>query len=262
MNLLSREEELKKVFRYKWSPCNPMYYRPNLLIHSRRVEWIATEISNFLAKNTDKKIDLDLVREMARFHDDAEIITWDYLAMDKEAFSIERLSEYENDCENAISILYDNYKHLSKNFDYKDILLKIENKDWIEFLIVDFADKLDSHLEISHELFAWNDMFSIILSKWWLDVWPFDYTKNKVKKIHVNILDYFWNDLDLTDTFLDLTSYFTDLECLNNSRKHSYSMLWENTWYHLYDKWLELHFKYWTEEDINYLVNQLEFKKN
>lgn len=260
MNLLSRDEELSKVFRYKWSPCTPMFYRPNLLIHSKRVEWLAMEIANFLAEKTGKYIDIDLVREMARFHDDAEIITGDYLAMDKEKFSEEKLKQYENDCENAIEILYENYNNLSEKYDYKELLLKIENKQWIEFQIVDLADKLDSHLEISHELFAWNEMFTIILDRWWLDVWPFDYTKNKVKKIQRNILDYFWNSIDVNNSFLDLSSDFNDKKCMDNSRIHNLNALWENTWYHLYDKWIELHFNYWWEDELNYLVNQLEFR--
>ena len=179
MKLLPRKEELKKVFRYKWSPCNPMYYRPNLLIHSRRVSWMAWEIATFLMEMTWKVIDVELIKEMAKFHDDAEIITWDYLAMDKESFTIEKQSEYENDSIRAIEILYDNYSNISNKCDYKELLLSIETKKWIEFQIVDFADKLDAHMEISHELFAGNEMFSIILSDWWLNVAPFDYTKNK-----------------------------------------------------------------------------------
>jgi hypothetical protein len=46
-------------------------------------------------------------------------------------------------------------------------------------------------MEISHELFAGNEMFSIILSDWGLTVSPFAYTKNKLKKIIINISDYF-----------------------------------------------------------------------
>ncbi|MDD2870525.1 MAG: HD domain-containing protein [Candidatus Gracilibacteria bacterium] len=261
MNLLSRDEELSKVFRYKGSPCTPMYYRPNLKIHSKRVEWIAFEVADFLMKNSEINIDIDLVREMARFHDDAEIITGDFLAMDKEKFSESKLKEYEKDCENAIDILYENYKNISEKNDYKEILLKVENKDGIEFQIVDFADKLDSHLEITHELFAGNEMFAIILSKWGLEVGPFDYTKNKVRKIVENILDYFGNNIDVSDTFLDMNSDFNDMNCLDNSRTHNLNSLSENTGYNLYDKWIKLHFNYGGEDDINYLTNQLEFRK-
>jgi len=52
-----------------------MFYRPNLLIHSRRVEWLAVEIVKFLNLHTNKSVDIDLIREMAKFHDDVEIIT-------------------------------------------------------------------------------------------------------------------------------------------------------------------------------------------
>jgi hypothetical protein len=55
-----------------------MFYRPNLHIHSNRVEWISREIMKYLDRYRDKAkvvIDTDLVVELARFHDDTEIIT-------------------------------------------------------------------------------------------------------------------------------------------------------------------------------------------
>jgi hypothetical protein len=59
---------------------------------------------------------------------------------------------------------------------------------------------------------------------------------------------------------LDMNSDYNDKKCIDNSRIHNLNVLWENTWYNLYDKWIELHFKYWKQEDIDYLVNRLEFK--
>lgn len=259
MTLSSRETELSKVYRYEWSPCTPMYYRPNLSIHTRRVEWMATEIANYLLETTNAKINIDLLKEMARFHDDTEIITWDYLAMDKESFNEDKQSEYENDSIKAIDILYKNFWNISENFDYKDLLLSLEDKKGIEFLIVDMADKLDAHLEITHELFAWNEMFAIILTKWWLDVGPFDYTKNKVKKIVSDILELCWQ-IKVDNTFLDMNWDYDDVKCLQDSRVHSVASIKEKTWYNLYDKWIDLHFKYWWDFELNYLVNQLEFK--
>lgn len=258
MKLLPRIEELSNVFRYEWSPCTPMFYRPNLLIHSRRVEWLAWEISQFLIENIWAELDIELIKQMARFHDDAEIITWDYLSMDKESFSNEKQNEYENDSIKAIDILHDNYGNISEQFDYKQMLLDLEAKKWLEYLIVNFADKLDAHLEVSHELFAWNKMFAIILSNWWLEVWPFDYTKNKLFKIQKEIINHYWKDIDFNGSFLDLDSHFDDKLCLDNSRIHTISMLWENTWYNLYDNWIELHFNNWNDHDINYLVNKRE----
>jgi len=257
--LLSREEELKNIFRYKWSPCDPMYYRSNLFIHTKRVTWIASEIAKFLNNVTAKKIDVWFVQEMANFHDDDEIIMWDYLAMDKEVFSPEQKKQYEFDSNNAIEILYIHYWNIWNNYDYKDILLKLRNKTWIEYLIVEFADKLDAHLEVSHELFAWNKMFSVVLSDWWLNVGPFDYTRNKLKKRLDNFSEYFSPHIDLSGSFLDLNSTFDENKCLKNSKLHKISNLW-NTWYNLYDKWIDIHLKYGTQEDVNYLVNQLEFK--
>lgn len=259
--LLSREEELSKVFRYEWSPCNPVFYRPNLLIHSRRVEWISSEITKFLIEKTKKNIDIILVREMAKFHDDTEILTWDFLAMDKESFSKSKQDDYENDSINAISILYDNYWNISERENYKDILLNIESKKWLEFLIVDFADKLDAHLEITHELLAWNEAFNIKLTKWNIDLKPFNYTKNKLIKILPNILEYFKDDYNLEWSFLDLNSPVNTEKCLDNKKIHNLDNLRNKSWYNLYDLWIDLHFNYWNSSDIDYLINQIEFKK-
>lgn len=254
--LLSRQKELENIFRYEWSKPIWMHHRPNLFIHSKRVEWLSLEISNFLIKKTSKKLDIDLIREMARFHDDIEIIIWDYLAMDKEKFSEEEKLSYKNKSLDAINILYDNFWNISEKFNYKEILLNVENKEWIESFIVDFADKLDAHLEISHELFAWNKNFIAKLSHWWLDIWPFDYTINKILKIRENILNYFWNDFDLNWSFLDLSSNFDDIKIFENSKNHNLQNLQLDSWYHLYDNWIKLHFKYWNIEDINYLINK------
>jgi hypothetical protein len=48
--------------------------------------------------------------------------------MDKESFTIEKQSEYENDSIRAIEILYDNYSNISNKYDYKELLLSIETK--------------------------------------------------------------------------------------------------------------------------------------
>lgn len=258
MKLLPREEELKKVFRYVWSPCDPMFYRPELLIHSNRVEWIATRIAKTL-NGFENKVNVDLVKELARFHDDTEIITWDYLAMDKEKFSKEKQSDYENDSQRAINILCENYKNISNNFDYRNILQILEEKEWLEFFIVDFADKLDAHLEICHELFAWNKAFTIILEKWNLDVDPFDYTKNKLKKILPKIISNFEWNFDLKNTFLDLEWDFDANYCLDKVRTHTLETLKKPTLYHLYDLWVDLHFEEKNKKFLDYLLNRLEW---
>lgn len=258
INLLPRKEELKKVFRYVWSPCDPMFYRPNLYIHSNRVEWIANEIA-ILLNNFENKVNVELVKELARFHDDTEIITGDFLSMDKENFSKIQQNDYENDSQRAINILYDNYKNISEKFDYKDILQILEKKEWLEFNIVDFADKLDAHLEISHELFAWNKAFAIKLTKWNLDLQAFKYTKNKLFQIKDKILSSFDTEIDLKNTFLDLSWDFDTNFCLNKERKHSLETLKIPTLYHLYDLWINLHFKEENKKFLNFLFNKLEW---
>ena len=202
IKLLPRDEELKKIFRYMWSPCDPMFYRTELLIHSNRVEWIATKIAELL-NNFENKVSVDLVKELARFHDDTEIITGDFIAIYKDSYSKEDKNAYENNELKAINILYENYGNISKNFDYKNLLhLYIEEKEWLEFLIVEFADKLDAHLECCHELLAWNKGFALSLEPWWIPSDDFDYTKNKLKKLFPKILSNYKVDLNLKNTYI------------------------------------------------------------
>lgn len=260
--LLPRDQELKKVFRYIWSPCDPMFYRPNLYIHSYRVEWIALEISKFLMNYKDYfkiNFDINLVKELARFHDDTEILTWDFLAMDKESFSDSQKNIYENSSQMAINILYYNYQNISEKFDYKEVLQILEKKEWLEFQIVDFADKLDAHLEISHELFAWNKAFAIKLLKWNIDLQPFEYTKNKLFKILDKISNNLTQKIDFKNTFLDLSWDFNTDFCLNNSRNHNIESLKIPTKYNLYDLWINLHFKKENKEFFDFLLNRLEW---
>ena len=73
--LQSRDEELKKVIRYgtkgEWAP---MFYRPNLLIHTTRVAWITREISNYLETINPEIFSKEKAIEFAKFHDDSEIL--------------------------------------------------------------------------------------------------------------------------------------------------------------------------------------------
>jgi 5'-deoxynucleotidase YfbR-like HD superfamily hydrolase len=259
MKLQPRIEELKKVYRYVWSPCDPMFYRPNLHIHSNRVEWISREIMKYLDRYRDKAkvvIDTDLVVELARFHDDTEIITWDILAMDKESFSEESQNKHDNHSKRAIDILYENYWNISDKYNYADLLKLNEDKQWLEFKIVDFSDKLDANLEIAHELLAWNSAFAIKLEKWGIDLHPFAYTRNKLFKILPEVLANYDMDLNLENTFLDLSWDYDSDYFLNKSKNHDLENLRTKSWYNSYDLWIELHFRPENKEFLNYLTNK------
>lgn len=72
---LERQSELERVLRYgtneEWTP---MYYRPNLRIHTTRVFWITRELTKYLDTINSSIYSSSLTNELAIFHDDTEIL--------------------------------------------------------------------------------------------------------------------------------------------------------------------------------------------
>jgi len=52
-----------------------MFYRPHLLIHTKRVSWITQELTEFLGNINPNIFDKSFTDELAIFHDDSEILT-------------------------------------------------------------------------------------------------------------------------------------------------------------------------------------------
>src|SRR3989338_9455047 len=69
-----REESLKKIKRYNMYKV--MFFRTNVDIHTKRMEWIAEELSKYIKKDTE--FDLEKLKLLCRIHDDMEIITGDH----------------------------------------------------------------------------------------------------------------------------------------------------------------------------------------
>lgn len=264
MILESRENELKKIFRYQWSPCNPMYYRPNLWIHTKRVEWISKEIALWLWLSDSQ---IHRIQKLARYHDDAEIIAGDVLSMNKENFSPEEKKAYEKSCDDAINILIKNYSWELWP-EYEIYLNELEqsqtdnqyNWETLEKAIVMYADKLDAHMEVSHEIYAWNKMFTIPLSDFWLDVNPYDYTRNKINALKTDIISRFPKPIQVKS--IDLLQLDTILDVYSTAEKwmkHTVDSLKKETWNILYDAWIQLHFSYGNTEAQEYLYIQREF---
>lgn len=108
--------------------------------------------------------------------------------------------------------------------------------------------------------FLENRWFFIKLEKWSLDLFPFDYTKNKLKKILTEILIGLGLEnekLDFKNTFLDLSWAFNSQFCLNNSRIPTEKSLKTETWYNLYDLRIKLHFRPENKKYLNYLTNRV-----
>lgn len=255
----TRQEELEKVIRYgtngEWEP---MFYRPNLRIHTTRVYWMVREITKYLTSINPSIFSQELTNELAIFHDDTEIITGDFLSVAKENFSTEQKLQYEQDSLDAIETLSKQYWCLTKH-DYKKLLLLDKEKEGIEYLIVAYADKLDAHMEVCHEIFAGNPLFLTQLKQWNLKTRPYNYTKNKILKLEQQLSDTF--EISLIDSHpLFMLSEVLDFE--DTCAKwvpHTQETVTKKTWYTLYDTWKELHFLYWNSREKEYLYHQIEF---
>ncbi len=272
-----REKELSKIYRYNGS-AKIMFYRPNLLIHSKRVTWLTKEICEALERLWIK-VNKDLAIALAKVHDDGEIITWDIVATKKSKWTKKDKEEYKQKCKNAINILYENYKDLFKDFDYKELLELEIKRDSKEFFIIKYADRLDAHLECIHEIYWWNKEFverQHKVSQEFIDInkkfirFPYNYkswkmtffvfTHTKISKDLYNLWKDFnidLKDLEKEDIF-NLSKNLDVNKKFKNSKKHTLENLQEEKCYKLYNLWIDLHFKYWTKKDIQ----ELYLKKN
>lgn len=154
-----REENLKQIIRYH--KYTPMFYRTNLLIHTRRLVWMIEEFAEqILAVYPNWNVEKS--RTLASIHDDPEIITGDIQFGSKLNMSKDERKKLSNQEIAAIDLLKEKFPETINNFSYSDLLYEYENlqPDNLEGTIVKYFDKLDAFCEAYHELFAGNTTFA------------------------------------------------------------------------------------------------------
>jgi hypothetical protein len=107
-----------------------------------------------------------------------------------------------------------------------------------------YADKLDAHMEVTHEILAGNDIFLEPLHRWNVDMHSFDHTKMKTKRLLKKLEEVF--DIPLINTNkLFHIDQDVDIDTLNKQGSPFTSdCLREKTGYILYDTWKDLHLQY------------------
>jgi len=254
-NHKKREKNLSKIYRYK-AFTDTMFYRPNLLIHTKRVSWITQEISEIL-KKIGIQFDWELAKTLAIVHDDAEIITGDIIAPQKARFTKRELEDYENKCKNAINILTEDFWKNFWKYNYKKLLLMEEEKNTPEYFIVKYADKLDAHCEVCHEILSGNTEFTkeFEAGRFW-KVDSYDFTFKHLREALKNLLNF----INISEEKLPKNSIIFFPED-SDFRERIYSPTIpskENIdniiWYYPYDFWKKLHKKYWNIQEIEYLI--------
>ncbi|MBU0612106.1 hypothetical protein KKB58_01610 [Patescibacteria group bacterium] len=156
----NRERDLAKVKRYH--KFKVMFYRTDLLIHSKRVLKI---LESLLPEATRcySELNSNFSLLISKFHDDYEMVSkrgdvplqFKLLMAEKgDKNEILALKQEEIEAINIISKLYKNRS--IRGYKYKDLLMRAVLKDCIEAQLHSFADKIDGYCEAIHEVLAGN----------------------------------------------------------------------------------------------------------
>lgn len=262
MILKTRDTELKLIIRYTQNTvCKPMYYTPNLWIHVQRVVWLSEEICNQL--ELDKELSHKIIKR-AMFHDDTEIIAWDIATPVKQNWSQKEKEFYEQKCMNAIPILIDNYQD-TLDSDYWNILKEMESSwEWesndYAFIhaIIEYADKLDALMEVTHELYSWSKSFlNHLWDTYGFNVNWFEYVLARVNRRKKKIEETLWRNI--TDSWLFnlwQQNKYNPLNFTVGSGFHTLDSITQWKENELYDIWINLHLKKWTPEHKKHLYIQ------
>ncbi len=152
-----RSLALRTVTRY--SIFKVMYYRSNLLTHSKRVLWIIQQILPLIETTFTSSVDTTKLQLLALVHDDPEIITGDFQAGNKAKMSNQELAKIVAIEKRAIEELAVRFPFSLLGYPYKNLLTESAEVSSQESKILKYADRFDAFGEALHEIFAGNRTF-------------------------------------------------------------------------------------------------------
>ncbi len=153
--LPARVEALRAIKRFHIY--DPMYYRSDDDMHSRRVAKIAYAIAPL--HPAAATLDLQRLFLLGIIHDDDEIIAGDVQASAKRKMSATQLAAVNREKANAIEHLAERFPTMVGNTRYRDLLLEAQTCETLESQLVKLADRIDAWGEGLHELYAGNHGF-------------------------------------------------------------------------------------------------------
>lgn len=153
----NRPQALATVTRFKMY--KPMYYRTNLVTHSKHVFWLLQSILPEVYNVFGDKFDGVKAQLMAAVHDDPETIMGDVDAGIKRKMTTEQLAELDQIELRAIDELAARSPKTILGYSYADLMREAVGLDSLESKIGKFADRFDAHGETLHEIFAGNRAF-------------------------------------------------------------------------------------------------------
>ena len=152
----NHEKDLASVKRYH--KFDVMFYRTNLLIHTKRIRAMIEFFLPFLLEKFPC-LDIQLLFWMIEHHDDLELITGDYPLQLKLLMTPQQRERLKDEEFAALELLSRSYPKKIKGYEYRATMLRIMEKNCIESQILSFVDKIDGYSEALHELLAGNNVF-------------------------------------------------------------------------------------------------------
>lgn len=164
-----RDKKLQSIIRYNMF--SPMYYRTDLLLHSKRIVWLLEELIPY-AKKVFPGFNTDLARTMATVHDDLEIALGDIMLGEKLTYTKKQHEELYKKEQLAIEEVAHGFPDTINGFRYKQLMQRYQMfeeylhpdlgimMDDPEAMLVKYCDKMEGYCEALHELYAGNIRFA------------------------------------------------------------------------------------------------------
>ena len=249
-SLQNREKNLEKVKRY--GKFSVMFYRTNLLIHSRRVQFLLEGILPF-ALDFYPDLDAKKAKLIANYHDDLELvleggdIPLQLKLMMDDSESLELKQKEILAAETIASF----YPKKIKGYNCEQLLLHAILKDCEEAQLVSLVDKYDGYCEAIHEVLAGNTIFLEPIINYNLKT--FNNLKEKYPLVNkIFDLKNVWFEFHV----VDLKVFFEDGNI--GSFSHTKETIKNKTYILQYEKWKKL-----TTDKFGFypLINQVEFHR-
>lgn len=234
-----RDEKLEKIIRYNMERRTPMFYRTNLLLHSRRVAVLLGDIMDDVTTVYGAEFNSDKALTLALVHDDAEIVTGDVQVYYKDRMSGKELDNVHENELKGIHILCSIWPSEVNGFSYKGLLLNALNKNCLEAQVVSYCDKVDAFCECLHELYACNKKFQGPAKDYIDKIRGFPVKFPSLKKLLFGKLEHslltFPKDLDIE-------------KILKEGKFHTIESIGKISGISHYDRWKELTIKNFGED--------------
>jgi 5'-deoxynucleotidase YfbR-like HD superfamily hydrolase len=256
----NRDADLESLIRYYDlnHRFEVMYYRTNLLVHTRRVEAIIETLIP-LAQECYEGFDPHLARLISRYHDDPELVA------KRGDVSLQlklKMGDYEKEIlkkEEVIAIdkISNCYPKMIDEYCYREILLHALNKDCREAQLHSFADKHDGNCEALHEVLAGNTVFLEPVLNYSSEI----FTKRKSKFFLIE--EMFDPEMEKQNPFLqfpvlDLMNFFENGKL--KTMPHKEESVVRNSQIPYYEKWKELTLNTFPN-GLELLTKQKEFQQ-